>query len=282
MKVLGIVGFSDSGKTTLVEKLISNLKKKGKAATVKHLDHSPDLDTKGKDTFRHRKAGSSVTYGVTDENGWFATGEGTMTLTEILEKLAPEYDYVIVEGFSSTDIPKIVIGEKEYNGPTIKQISDIEDININSIIEEFEKLDSFKTLNSLIKEVKDSPEVEKAGAIATFTGRVRAKEKKDDRLTKYLKFEKYDKIAEEKINNICNEIEKREGVYKVAIHHRTGKIKPGENIVFVVVLAGHRQEAFNAVQDGINILKNEVPIFKKEIKVDTEFWSHNKEKNNTK
>lgn len=58
------------------------------------------------------------------------------------------------------------------------------------------------------------------------------------------------------------------------MHHRTGVIEYGEDIVFVVVLAGHRGEAFQTVEDGINRLKDEVPIFKKEVTTDEQFWVH--------
>jgi molybdopterin synthase catalytic subunit len=58
------------------------------------------------------------------------------------------------------------------------------------------------------------------------------------------------------------------------MHHRTGVIEAGEDIVFVVVLAGHRREAFRAVEDGIDRLKDEVPIFKKETTEAEEFWVH--------
>ena len=53
-------------------------------------------------------------------------------------------------------------------------------------------------------------------------------------------------------------------------------IEDGEDIVFVVVLAGHREEAFRTVEDGINRLKDEVPIFKKETTVEDEFWVHDR------
>ena len=96
MKLLGVVGPSDSGKTTLVERLADRLTERGSVATVKHLTHAPDIDTDGKDTARHRAAGAETTYGLTDDEGWFATGEDR-TLDDTLDALTPEYDYAIVE-----------------------------------------------------------------------------------------------------------------------------------------------------------------------------------------
>ncbi|PSP51682.1 molybdopterin synthase, partial [Halobacteriales archaeon QH_3_68_24] len=68
--------------------------------------------------------------------------------------------------------------------------------------------------------------------------------------------------------------EARDGVHEIRLHHRTGVVESGEDIVFVVVLAGHRREAFRTVEDGIDRLKDEVPLFKKEVTVEETFWSH--------
>jgi molybdopterin synthase catalytic subunit len=63
----------------------------------------------------------------------------------------------------------------------------------------------------------------------------------------------------------------------VLLHHRTGVVEAGEDIVFVVVLAGHRREAFRTVEDGIDRLKDEVPLFKKEVTVEETFWRHDRD-----
>ena len=89
-----------------------------------------------------------------------------------------------------------------------------------------------------------------------------------------LEFEKYAGVAESRLQQICSELCQRDGIFEVLMHHRVGPIESGENVVFVVVLGAHRDEAFKTVQDGINRLKNEVPIFKKEIKIDGSFWVH--------
>jgi molybdopterin synthase catalytic subunit len=76
------------------------------------------------------------------------------------------------------------------------------------------------------------------------------------------------------MQTLRTELEERDGVFEVLMHHRTGVVTDGEDIVFVVVLAGHREEAFRTVEDGINRLKDEVPIFKKESTDEEEFWIH--------
>ena len=121
---------------------------------------------------------------------------------------------------------------------------------------------------------KASPKADRSGAIATFTGRVRAKDSPEDARTEQLSFERYEGVAEQRLAAISEELTDREGVFEVLMYHRVGLIEDGEDIVFVVVLAGHRDEAFRTVEDGINRLKDEVPIFKKETTTDEEFWLH--------
>lgn len=273
MRVLGVVGPSDSGKTTLVERLATRLDERGQVATIKHLTHAPDIDTGGKDTARHRDAGAAATYGLTDEEGWFATGEDR-TLDDTLDSLAPAYDYVLVEGFSAAAIPQVVLGGRDHAGPELAAAPMADAVDVDSILDAFAATEPYETLESLVQRVKQSPDAERSGAIATFTGRVRARDAPDDEPTEYLEFEKYDGVAEDRMEAIVADLEARDGVFEVLLHHRTGVVEYGEDIVFVVVLAGHRGEAFRTVEDGINRLKDEVPLFKREVTVDEEFWVH--------
>jgi molybdopterin synthase catalytic subunit len=137
--------------------------------------------------------------------------------------------------------------------------------------------DPHVTLESLVRAAKASEDADRAGAVATFTGRVRAKDEPDDARTTHLEFEKYEGVAEATMRTIEEELTARDGVFDVRMFHRTGVIPDGDDIVFVVVLAGHREEAFRTVEDGINRLKDEVPIFKKERTTDEEFWVHDRE-----
>lgn len=270
MKAVAVVGPSEAGKTTLVERLAERLD--GRVATVKHLDHAPDIDTDGKDTARHRAASARVTYGLSDE-GWFATGEGG-SLTDVLDDLAPDHDHALVEGFSNHGLPAVVLGGREYAGRELAAAPKGEDIDIGTLRERIDGLEPRVTLQSLVDEVKRSPAADRAGAIATFTGRVRAKDAPDDAPTEALEFETYREVADERLRTIETELEARDGVHEVLTHHRVGRIEAGADIVFVVVLAGHRREAFRTVEDGIDRLKDEVPIFKKERTGDEQFWVH--------
>jgi molybdopterin synthase catalytic subunit len=272
MYVLGIVGPSDVGKTQLVESLVTRLRERGRVATVKHCNESPDIDTAGTDTDRHREAGASSTYGLSDE-GWFATGENR-TLADTLDGLAPTHDYVLIEGVADAAIPTVVLGERDHAGETLATGKNATAIDLEAVIESLESTEPYVTLESLVRRVKASPQADRAGAIATFTGRVREKDSAEDAPTEFLEFETYEGIAQQRLTAIREELEAREGVYEVLMHHRTGVIESGADIVFVVVLAGHREEAFRTVEDGINRLKDEVPIFKKEVTTDEEFWVH--------
>jgi molybdopterin synthase catalytic subunit len=273
MQVLAVAGPSDSGKTTLVERLVDRLSEHGSVATVKHLRTEPTVDTEGKDTHRHRGAGADVTYGVTEDAGWFATGR-ERTLDETLDDFAPDYDYALVEGYSSVDLPTVALGGREHAGETVASAPEADALDVDELVETVENLEPYETLGSLVAEVKRSPDARYAGAIATFTGRVRRQEDADDDPTEYLEFEKYDAVADERMATIREELEARDGVHEVRMHHRTGLVESGEDIVFVVVLAGHRREAFRTVEDGIDRLKDEVPLFKKEVTVEDEFWRH--------
>ncbi|MXR50971.1 molybdopterin synthase [Halovenus sp. WSH3] len=275
MHVLSIVGHSDTGKTTLTERLTDRFSDRGRVGTVKHIDCEPTLDTEGKDTARHRAAGAVQTYGIGDDE-WFATGDTSeLDLHEALERLGERCDYALVEGYSDLALPTVVLGEYDVDrGEVLARPSHGEEADIEAIVDALEATEPYETLSSLVAKVKRSPDEVYSGAIATFTGRVRAKEGPDDERTEKLEFEKYDEVAEQKMAEIREELEKRDGVYEVRMHHKTGVVEAGEDIVFVVVLAGHRGEAFETVEDGINRLKEIVPLFKKEVTVDEEFWAH--------
>ncbi|GAB3689770.1 molybdopterin synthase [Salinarchaeum chitinilyticum] len=273
MQVLGVVGPSNCGKTTLVERLASALADRGRVATIKHCTHEPDLDTDGKDTTRHRTAGADATFGLTDDAGWFATG-ADRSLQETLDDLAPEYDYAIVEGYSDARIPQVALGGREAGGDVLLEAEEADAVDFEELLAALEATDPHETLESLIAEVEASESADRAGAIATFTGRVRTRDGPDDEPTERLEFERYDGLADDRMAALRSDLEARDDVQAVALHHRTGVLEAGEHIVFVVVLAGHRRSAFRAVEDGIDRLKEEVPLFKKEVTVDDEYWRH--------
>jgi molybdopterin synthase catalytic subunit len=270
MQVLAVVGPSDSGKTTLVERLVDRLS--GRVGTVKHLTHAPDLDTDGKDTARHRAAGAATTVGIADGE-WFQSGDGH-TLEDALAALAPDHEYALVEGYHDRPLAKVALGGVDAADPVIARADDADAVDLDRVVAAIEDVEPFETLTSLVARARRAEGSDRAGAIATFTGRVRRADGPDDVPTEHLEFETYDGVAGERMATIRRELCAREGVQQVLLHHRTGVVEAGEDIVFVVVLAGHREEAFATVSDGIDRLKAEVPIFKKEVTVEESFWRH--------
>lgn len=281
MKAFCVVGPSDSGKTTLVERLVPLLDERGRVATVKSIHHDVEVDEEGKDTYRHREAGAERVVGVTPETRFEFSDYGNRDddvdkLEEIrttLDRLADEgYDYAVVEGFAESSLPKLTVGDTDAPNVVLRDADEADD---ETLVETVNGVEERETLNSLIRRVKQDDDSPKAGAVSTFTGRVR-EENFDDARTTRLEYEKYEGVADERMEAIRQDLEEREGVYRVAMHHETGVVKAEEDAVHVVVLAGHRQEAFRAVEDGINRLKDEVPIFKKEVTEDGEFWVHDR------
>jgi molybdopterin-guanine dinucleotide biosynthesis adapter protein len=120
-RIIGFAGWSGAGKTTLITKLIPELKAQGfSVSTIKHAHHGFDVDTKGKDSYLHREAGASEV--LVASNKRFALlhefeGE-PMSLMGMLGKLAP-VDFVLVEGFKTAQIPKIEVYREANNKPLI-------------------------------------------------------------------------------------------------------------------------------------------------------------------
>ena len=122
MKLFGFAGWSGSGKTTVIERIIPLLTQQGlKVSLVKHAHHDFDVDQPGKDSWRHRKAGctevlvtSSVRWAVMHE----LNGEAELTLPESLRRLSP-CDLVLIEGYKRAAIPKLEIHRPAIGKPVL-------------------------------------------------------------------------------------------------------------------------------------------------------------------
>ena len=271
MYAVAVVG-SDS--TELVERLVRECAAEGAVATLSPLPLEPAPGFE--DAIEFKADGASVALGLGPE-GWTAHGR-ERALDDALDDLAPEHDYAFCDGFDGARLPTVVAGE--YDGDVAGEVVarvPAGDADLAPVLDAVRATEPYVTLESLVERAKRSPDADYAGAIATFTGRVRAKEDAEDARTELLEFEKYEGVAEAEMDRIGAELTERDGVFEVLMHHRTGVIPDGEDIVFVVVLAGHREEAFRTVEDGINRLKDEVPIFKKEVTTDEEFWVHERD-----
>ena len=266
MHVVGVVGPDGTDLEPVVDRLVAALGEHGTVGTVSRADDPVGTE--------RRDAGAAVSYEL-GADAWTASGDAP-SLHDSLDHLARTCDHAVVTGFPEARVPQVVVGGVEAAGDALVEVDRVEEIDVEAVLDALADVEPYETLGSLVRRAKASPRADRSGAIATFTGRVRAKDAEDDARTTRLEFEKYAGVAEERLATIREELESREGVFEVRMHHRTGVIEDGEDIVFVVVLAGHREEAFRTVEDGINRLKDEVPIFKKEITVDDEFWVHDR------
>jgi molybdopterin synthase catalytic subunit len=108
------------------------------------------------------------------------------------------------------------------------------------------------------------------GAVVAFDGVVRNNTK--GRPTRYLEYECYEEMAKAQMARISLEIAQQFAIGRIGMIHRLGRLEIGEASVVVAVTAPHRKPAFEAALEGINRLKREVPIWKKEFFVDGEVW----------
>jgi len=114
MKIFAVVGRSNSGKTTLVEKLVRHYTRGGlKVSTIKSIRHDYEMDHPGKDSYRHREAGafsSAITSGK--KFSLISTIDDDMTPLELAQRYFSHSDLVIIEGYKEGDTQKIeVVGD---------------------------------------------------------------------------------------------------------------------------------------------------------------------------
>ncbi len=122
MKVFGFAGYSNSGKTTLIEMLIPRFVERGlRISLIKHAHHGFDLDRPGKDSYRHREAGATEVFLVSSKR-WVLMhelrDEEEPSLEHQISLMAP-CDLVLVEGFKYTAIPKIEVHRPANGKPLL-------------------------------------------------------------------------------------------------------------------------------------------------------------------
>jgi len=137
MRVYGIVGWKNSGKTTLVERLVIEITGRGyTVSTVKHAHHTFDVDHEGKDSFRHRSAGASEVL-LASRNRWAlmheCRNEAEPPLSEFLEKLSP-VDLVLIEGYKRDRHPKV----EAHRGETKQGLISAKDDTITAVASDYD------------------------------------------------------------------------------------------------------------------------------------------------
>lgn len=145
--VIGVVGGKKSGKTSLLEDLIRELRSRGySVAAIKHASH--ELDIPGKDTHRLREAGANVVCAISGDLTAIYTDE--IDLDDLLKQLE-SLDFVLLEGFSSrNDIPKVVVGEFDRDLENVVGRLGGEIRDLNHLIE---ILENMKKVNDILRDL---------------------------------------------------------------------------------------------------------------------------------
>lgn len=133
MKLYGVVGWKNTGKTSLVERLVTEIAGRGlTVSTIKHAHHSFDIDHPGRDSHRHRVAGATEVL-LSSPARWALMhelrGASELELDELLAKLSP-VDLVLVEGFklhrhSKVETCRMAVGQPllALDDPTIRAVA---------------------------------------------------------------------------------------------------------------------------------------------------------------
>lgn len=166
MKVIQITGSSGSGKTTFIGELLPVLGREGSVATMKHLGHHRYSLEKGKDTTFFYEKGVSLSVGVDDEKAVITRRGGS--LPDVLGIFSDQgIGFVLIEGFKTLLLPKIVIGSLETNHCVLR------DPTIGQVIGSLGSFPDFYTCGGLAREITLNPEKSQTCILLAFSGEVR-------------------------------------------------------------------------------------------------------------
>jgi|TARA_B110000116_G_C16703900_1_gene521183 molybdopterin-guanine dinucleotide biosynthesis protein MobB len=160
MKIFGIVGWKNTGKTFLAQMLIKNFISLGlKVASIKHAHHNFEIDKPETDSFLHRKSGSSQII-ISSSNRWAKitelNGKKEKTLNDLINEIDP-VDVIVIEGFKKEDHSKFEIIKDPSDPscflfPKLKNVIGlISNQKIDSRIKHFKKNDIINLSNYILK-----------------------------------------------------------------------------------------------------------------------------------
>ncbi|HEX7515381.1 MAG TPA: molybdenum cofactor biosynthesis protein MoaE [archaeon] len=249
MRVIALTGEGEC-----CEQFIAALKREHTVAILRrHRENARTFAQKGdSDTFLCIK--SPTRYSLTSY-----IGENPDQIPKELDRLGEQED---------VDFAVVVGGELTSRIVSSREVCEVQlagSANFEQHLEALKNFPEWITLGALVRTVRSHPDILKAGAILTFTGVVRGE-------AFALEFDIYEWEAQERLSSIVRDLKTAEGIVEAKIHHKSGRIKRGEDIVYIVVAAAHRQEGFKALRDAIERIKKEVPIWKKEFTEEGEKW----------
>ncbi|MDD1679540.1 MAG: molybdopterin-guanine dinucleotide biosynthesis protein B [Methanomicrobiales archaeon] len=243
MKVIQVVGYSGTGKTRFIEELIPLLLPHGEVGVIKHLgEHTFSLE-EGKDTTLFYEREGTISAGIDAEKTVIIVRENRLDHTLRMFSDAG-VQFCIVEGFKSIRFPRIVIGDLETEECVLRNPSPEE------VMGALSRFSEYHTMGGVVQELKKAHDTSRAGAILTFSGIVR--EWTEGERIEYLDF---NADLSEKIVVLKNNMEKIPGILGVRFYHQKGRLRAGEDITYIAVLAEHRKEALVAMSEALDELK---------------------------
>lgn len=179
----------------------------------------------------------------------------TKNLKEALECLADlGFEFAILKGFDLE-----VEGLEKGLGIKIPRATKLEEVL---------RAPEIETLKSVVEKVKKGNL--DCGAIGVFVGVARGVS--DGKNVKMLEYEVYHEILAEKVAEIETRVKRFPGIRDVKLFHKLGKIMPGEEIVYIAVAGQHRKDIWAPLYIAVELMKTELPIWKKEIFENGERW----------
>ena len=246
MKIIQIVGRSNTGKTTFIKSLIGALSAHGTVGAVKHLGHHGFLLEPGKDTTLYYESHAAISGGVDEEKSVIVRRENDLDST-LATLCNAGIEYAILEGFKTRPFPRVVIGDLPGENVVLRNPT------IDEVIAALPEFEDYYTVEGLVRELRRECGISHAGAVLTFNGIVR--EWTGTERTEYLEF---DETVDVLTESILQEMEAVPGIIGARFYHRKGRLYAGEDITYLAILAEHREEAFAAASNAIDRLKREL------------------------
>ena len=131
-------------------------------------------------------------------------------------------------------------------------------------------------VQQVMDEIRRHPESKRAGAMATFVGIVREDPvESSSSKVRYLEYEAFEEVATQKLKELRDDLTKREGIVDVSIHHVVDRLGVGDVSLIIAVLGTRRRFVFPVLEEAVERVKKEVPIWKKEFTSDNAYWVEN-------
>ena len=158
MKIYGVTGWKNTGKTGLMERLVAEMVARGlSVSTVKHAHHDTEIDHPGRDSYRHRAAGAREVV-LSSPRRWAVMHElrdqPEPILADLLTRLSP-VDLVLIEGYKRADHPKVeayraVTGRDllARDNPTIRAVAS--DVALEELAQPVFQLDDTRAIADFI------------------------------------------------------------------------------------------------------------------------------------